>query len=79
LIYFPDCNCSEGKKKGHRDREPSKAFSISAEVGRGLFLNNVYIDITIPGVQNPHCEPWDLAILSCVKTKKKDSRINILP
>ena len=23
------------------------------------------MDITIPGVQNPHCEPCDLAMRSC--------------
>jgi len=29
-----------------------------------LFRSRVYIDITIPGVQKPHWEPWDLASLS---------------
>ena len=43
---------------------PWNAFSISTFVGIGLFLRRVYIDITIPGVQNPHWDPWDLAILS---------------
>lgn len=43
---------------------PSNALSISVWVGRGLFLRSVYMDITIPGVQNPHWDPWDLAILS---------------
>lgn len=43
---------------------PSNALSISLYDGKGLFLNNVYIDITIPGVQNPHCDPWDFAIRS---------------
>lgn len=27
-------------------------------------LRRAYIDMTIPGVQNPHCDPWALAILS---------------
>ena len=44
---------------------PSNALSMSALSGIGLFLSNVYIDITIPGVQNPHCDPCDLAIRSC--------------
>lgn len=43
---------------------PSNALCISLYDGKGLFLNNVYIDITIPGVQNPHCDPWDFAIRS---------------
>ena len=46
---------------------PSNALSISVCVGTGLFLRRVYIDITIPGVQNPHWDPWDLAILSFFK------------
>jgi len=33
---------------------PSKALSISLCVGKGLFLSRAYMDITIPGVQNPH-------------------------
>ena len=43
---------------------PSNALSISFCVGKGLFLRRVYMDITIPGVQNPHWEPWDFAIRS---------------
>lgn len=43
---------------------PWKASSTSAIVGVGLFLNRAYMDITIPGVQNPHWEPWDFAIRS---------------
>ena len=31
---------------------------MSSILGHGLFLNKVYIDMTIPGVQNPHWEPW---------------------
>ena len=45
---------------------PSSAFSISSSLGVTLFLSNVYIDITIPGVQKPHCDPWALAMRSCV-------------
>ena len=36
---------------------PSKALSISLCVGKGLFLSRAYMDITIPGVQNPHWDP----------------------
>lgn len=31
----------------------------------GRLLRRVYIDMTIPGVQNPHCEPCEEAIFSC--------------
>lgn len=44
---------------------PWKAISMSFIVGLGKFLSSVYIDITIPGVQKPHCEPWASAILFC--------------
>ena len=47
---------------------PSNAFSISSSLGIVLFLSNVYIDITIPGVQKPHCDPWAFAMRSCVYT-----------
>ena len=53
---------------------PSKALSISFCVGTGLFLRRVYIDITIPGVQNPHWDPWDLAIRSLISRKKKQKK-----
>ena len=36
---------------------PSKAASISSSEGVELFLMRVYIDMTNPGVQNPHCDP----------------------
>ena len=45
--------------------EPPNALSISSSVGITLFLSNVYIDITIPGVQKPHCDPWAFAMRSC--------------
>ena len=50
---------------------PSNALSISLCVGTGLFLRRAYIDITIPGVQNPHWDPWDLAIRSLTLGKNK--------
>ena len=50
---------------------PSKALSISLCVGKGVFLSRAYMDITIPGVQNPHWDPWHLAILSLWNTKQQ--------
>ena len=43
---------------------PASAFSMSSWLGLGLFLSNVYIDITIPGEQKPHWVPCDSA--SCL-------------
>lgn len=43
---------------------PARAAIICSEVGSGWFLSKVYMDITIPGVQKPHWEPWHLASLS---------------
>ena len=34
-------------------------------VGFGMLRNKAYIDMTIPGVQNPHCDPCAMAIRSC--------------
>src|SRR5690606_22040793 len=48
----------------HLHKFPSKASSTSCGVGSGLFRSNAYRDMTIPGVQNPHCEPCHFAILS---------------
>jgi len=45
---------------------PWKAASICSVDGCGLVRSNVYMDMTNPGVQNPHCEPCELAIDSCV-------------
>lgn len=50
---------------------PSKALSISLWVGKGLFLSRAYMDITIPGVQNPHWDPWHLEIRSLWNTKQQ--------
>ena len=49
---------------------PSNALSISFCVGKGLFLRRAYMDITIPGVQNPHWEPWDFAIRSYTRERQ---------
>ena len=35
---------------------------MSAMSGFGLFRSSVYMDMTMPGVQKPHCEPCDSAI-----------------
>lgn len=37
---------------------------MSSREGVGWFLSRAYMDITIPGVQKPHWEPWILAIRS---------------
>lgn len=47
---------------------PWKASSISCIVGWELFLRRAYMDMTSPGVQKPHCDPWALAIRSCPNT-----------
>lgn len=44
---------------------PARAAIICSEVGSGWFLSKVYMDMTIPGEQKPHWEPWHLASLSC--------------
>lgn len=49
---------------------PSNAASMSSSEGVVLFLSRVYMDMTKPGVQNPHCEPWALAILSYTQHKR---------
>ena len=33
--------------------------------GRGRVRSRAYMDMTIPGVQKPHCEPCALAMRSC--------------
>lgn len=48
---------------------PWKASSISAIIGVGLFLSRAYMDMTIPGVQKPHWEPWAFAIRSWMMKK----------
>lgn len=47
--------------------------------GCGWFLSSVYMDITIPGVQNPHCVPWLLAILSWKHTSVVTGPAFLLP
>lgn len=47
-----------------RVNTPARAWVMSSMVGCGLFLSRAYVDITIPGVQKPHWEPWALAIRS---------------
>lgn len=65
MIIFSPCWMNKSLSKQRTEHYiPSNALSISVWVGRGLFLRSVYMDITIPGVQNPHWDPWDLAILS---------------
>lgn len=47
---------------------PSIAVSTSSLDGFGFFLSKVYMDITNPGEQYPHWDPWRLANRSCGKT-----------
>ena len=43
---------------------PCKVDSNCSMSGVGWFRSKVYIDMTIPGLQNPHWDPWAFAILS---------------
>lgn len=54
-----------GRYPVHLQRFPSKASSISSLVAVGLFFNSAYKDMTIPGVQNPHWLPCEVATASC--------------
>ena len=45
---------------------PSNAPSICFSEGAWLFLRRVYMDMTKPGVQKPHCDPWARTIRSCM-------------
>lgn len=38
--------------------------------GFGWFLSSVYMDMTMPGVQKPHWEPWARAIRSCTAWRR---------
>ena len=35
---------------------------MSSIEGLGLFLSRVYMDMTMPGVQKPHWDPWESAM-----------------
>lgn len=59
-----------GRYPVHRHKLPPSATVMSSMLGCGLFLSKVYMDITMPGVQNPHWDPWALAIRSCKHTHK---------
>ena len=53
---------------------------MSSMFGFFLFLRSVYMDMTMPGVQNPHWDPCEFAILSwtawsLVLKKKKQEKI----
>lgn len=54
---------------------PWKAISRFFIVGLGMLRKRAYMDMTIPGVQKPHCDPWDFAIRSCTGW----SRVRVLP
>ena len=60
--------------------KPSRALSMSSWVGLGLFLKNVYIVITMPGVQKPHWTPWFSIMFCCsIFTCQYPSILHIQP
>ena len=60
---------------------PWKASSISSSVGVALFRRREYMDMTNPGVQNPHWDPWAFAILSCspISSMRQEHRKTLIP
>merc|ERR1719507_1851452 len=46
-----------GRYPVQRQRLPSRISSICAVVGDGLSVRRLCMDMTNPGVQNPHCVP----------------------
>jgi hypothetical protein len=50
-----------GRYPVQRQRFPSSECSISALLGSASLRSSEYIDMTNPGVQKPHCEPWKSA------------------
>lgn len=72
-ISMSQCTNSNNNNNKNDDRSsssssmqgvPLKHSSISLAEGLGLLRSSVYSDITIPGVQNPHCEPCACAMRS---------------
>ncbi len=49
----------------HRQTWPDIASRISSEVGSGFWSSSQRAVISMPGVQNPHCSPWQAAKPSC--------------
>jgi hypothetical protein len=49
----------------HRQTCPDIASRISSAVGSGLWSSSQRAVIIMPGVQNPHCSPWQAAKPSC--------------
>jgi len=60
-IYQP---LKMGRYPVHLQRFPCMERSMSSNWGTGLFRRSVYMDITMPGVQKPHCDPWNFDNLS---------------
>jgi hypothetical protein len=49
----------------HRQTWPDIASRTSASVGSGLWSSSHRAVIIMPGVQKPHCSPWQAAKPSC--------------
>src|SRR3982751_4877117 len=45
---------------------PSSASRISSSLAFGLSFSSCTADITIPGVQKPHCSPWHSRKAACI-------------
>jgi len=48
-----------------RQTWPDIASRTSASVGSGLWSSSQRAVIIMPGVQNPHCSPWQAAKAAC--------------
>ena len=57
--------CRMGRYPVQRHKLPSSASAIWASDGCGDARSSAYIDMTMPGVQNPHCDPCACARRSC--------------
>lgn len=75
---LPTQPCGRRRVLSMSDLPPRASMSCSSE-GCGWFLSSVYMDITIPGVQNPHWVPWLLAILSWKDTYMVTGPAFLLP
>jgi len=49
----------------HRQTWPEIASRTSSSVGSGLLSSSHRAVIIMPGVQKPHCSPWQAAKASC--------------
>src|SRR5207302_4103857 len=54
-----------GREPVQRHRLPDKAVSTSSRVGAARCKYSANSDITKPGVQKPHCDPWQSTSARC--------------